>query len=67
MKKWNLKYRIIIEMRIINYDYIILYMHVTILVSDHLIYNNYYSLNFIQIRENDYLTFSLYMVSKGKL
>lgn len=54
-------------MRIINYDYIILYMHVTVLVSDHLIYNNYYSLNFIQIRENDYLTFSLYMVGKGKL
>lgn len=45
-------------MRIINYDYIILYMHVAILVSDHFIYNNYYLLNFIQIRENDYfLTF----------
>lgn len=34
-------------------------MDVTILVSDHFIYNNYYSLDFIQIRENDYLTFSL--------
>ena len=44
-------------MRIINYDYIILYMHVTILVSDHFIYNNYYSLNFIQIRGNDYFDF----------
>lgn len=57
MKKWNLKYQIIFEMRIINYDYIILYMHVTILVSDHFIYNNYYSLNFIQIRGNDYFDF----------
>lgn len=57
MKKWNLKYQIIFGMRIINYDYIILYMHVTILVSDHFIYNNYYSLNFIQIRGNDYFDF----------